>query len=152
MTHRILIADDSKFDVDLCMSALEDFKERIDTVNDGQEALDYLYRIGKYAGRSPGNPAVVLLDLKMPKVDGLDVLRQIKTDPDLQTIPVVALTSSRQQWDIWESFNDGVNAYLVKPVDYDRFIETVRQFGLFWMRHNEPVVAPRVPQRNPDLM
>jgi CheY-like chemotaxis protein len=99
---------------------------------DGEEALDYLYRRGGFAGRDNGNPAVVLLDLKMPKVDGLEVLRQIKADPSLRMIPVVVLTSSREEQDIVESYQLGVNAYMVKPVDFHEFVDAIRELGLFW--------------------
>jgi len=107
-------------------------------VNDGEQALDYLYARGRYAGRPAGNPVVALLDLKMPKVDGLEVLRAIKADPQLRTIPVVMLTSSREEQDVVQSYRLGTNAYVVKPVDFHSFVEAVKQLGTFWTVHNEP--------------
>src|SRR5690606_1682116 len=102
------------------------------------EALDYLYCRGKFAGRSTGLPAVVLLDIKMPKVDGVEVLRQIKNDPVLRVIPVVMLTSSREEKDLFESYRLGANAFVVKPVDFSAFVEAVKQVGAFWAVLNEP--------------
>lgn len=107
-------------------------------VNDGEQALDYLYRRGRYANLPPGNPVLVLLDLKMPKVDGLEVLRTIKADDALRTTPVVMLTSSREEQDIVRSYRLGINAYVVKPVDFHSFIEAVKNLGTFWTLHNEP--------------
>jgi CheY-like chemotaxis protein len=109
-------------------------------VSDGAEALDYLYRRGQYAMRPAGHPAVVLLDLKMPKVDGLEVLRVIKADPQLKSIPVVMLTSSREEPDLLESYQHGVNAYVVKPVDFQEFVQAVATLGMFWAMINEPPV------------
>jgi CheY-like chemotaxis protein len=105
---------------------------------DGAEALDYLYMRGRFAGRANGNPLLMLLDLKMPKVDGLEVLRQVKNDLNLKTIPVVVLTSSKEEQDIIDSYNLGVNAYVVKPVLFERFIEATKQLSLFWVLINEP--------------
>lgn len=107
-------------------------------VGDGEEALDYLYARGRFAGRTDGNPLLVLLDLKMPKVDGLEVLRAIKGDKNLRTLPVVMLTASREEQDVVKSYSLGVNAYVVKPVGFQKFIEAVRQIGAFWTIHNEP--------------
>jgi CheY-like chemotaxis protein len=109
----------------------------VDVVRDGVEALDYLYRRGRYASRQPDTPALVLLDLKMPKVTGLEVLQQIKADPALKMIPVVMLTSSREEGDLIRSYQLGVNAYVVKPVDFPDFIDAVRQIGGFWAVINE---------------
>jgi CheY-like chemotaxis protein len=136
---RILLAEDDPRDCELTLTALErhNLANEVVVTHDGAQALDYLYRRGRYRGRPAGHPVVVLLDLKMPKVDGLEVLRQIKNDPVLKTIPVVVLTSSGQEQDIVESYNLGVNAYLVKPVAFDEFIEVVKQFGLFWVLTNE---------------
>ena len=106
-------------------------------VRDGADALDYLYRRGQFAGRPAGKPALVLLDLKMPKVDGLEVLRQIKGDPALKTIPVVVMTSSREEQDLLNSYQLGVNAYVVKPVQFHEFVDAVKQVGGFWAVINE---------------
>src|SRR5262249_15316846 len=105
---------------------------------DGAEALDYLYSRGKFAGHSNGLPVVILLDLKMPKVDGLEVLRQIRQDPALKHIPVVMITSSREEQDLVTSYRLGVNAYVVKPVDFQKFVDSVKQIGFFWAIINEP--------------
>lgn len=112
-------------------------------VNDGEQALDYLFARGRFEKRAPGNPILVLLDLKMPKVDGLEVLRQIKGDETLRTTPVVMLTSSREEQDIVRSYRLGINAYVVKPVDFHAFIEAVKQLGTFWTIHNEPPPSVR---------
>ena len=138
--QEILLVEDDPRDVELTLAALAEHNlaNKVIVAWDGAEALDYLYRRGKYADRPVGHPAVVLLDLKMPKVDGLEVLRQVKGDPALKTIPVVVLTSSRQDQDIVESYNLGVNAYVVKPVAFDRFVEMVKPLGLFWVLINEP--------------
>jgi CheY-like chemotaxis protein len=136
---RILLAEDSRNDVELTLAALAEYKlaNHIDVVRDGAEALDYLYARGAHAGRASGNPALVLLDLKMPKVDGLEVLRQVKGDPQLRTIPVVMLTSSREEGDLLRSYELGVNAYVVKPVEFGEFMGAVRQLGGFWAVVNE---------------
>jgi CheY-like chemotaxis protein len=107
-------------------------------VRDGADALDYLYRRGEFADRSNGQPAIVLLDLKMPRVDGIDVLRQIKSDPALKMIPVVMMTSSREEQDLLNSYQLGVNAYVVKPVQFHEFVDAVKQVGGFWAVTNEP--------------
>jgi CheY-like chemotaxis protein len=137
--RRILMAEDSANDVELTLAALAEHRlaNQVDVVRDGAEALDYLYRRGAYAQRLNGNPALVLLDLKMPKVTGLEVLRQIKTDPALRTIPVVMLTSSREEGDLVASYQLGVNAYVVKPVEFGDFMGAVRQLGGFWALVNE---------------
>jgi CheY-like chemotaxis protein len=136
---RILLAEDSSNDVELTLTALEQHRlaNGIDVVRDGAEALDYLYSRGAYEGRTTGNPALLLLDLKMPKVDGLEVLRAIKADAALKTIPVVMLTSSREERDLAASYELGVNSYVVKPVDFHEFMEAVRQIGIFWAVVNE---------------
>ena len=138
--RRILLAEDNPKDVELTLTALEahHLANEVVVVNDGAEALDYLYERGKYATRTGNGPAVVLLDLKMPKVDGLDVLRTIKADAKLKTIPVVILTSSREERDLVESYRLGVNAYVVKPVDFQQFIDAVKELGAFWAVLNEP--------------
>jgi CheY-like chemotaxis protein len=137
---RILLAEDSPKDVELTLTALEEHNlaNEVVVVNDGAEALDYLYRRGKFALRADVNPAVVLLDLKMPKVDGLEVLRTIKKDDSLKRIPVVILTSSREEKDLVESYKLGVNAYVVKPVDFQQFVQAVKELGVFWAVINEP--------------
>ena len=136
---KILLAEDDPNDVELILAALADHKlaNEVVVARDGAEALDYLYRRGQFAKRPASQPMVVLLDLKMPKVDGLEVLRQVKSDPDLKTIPIVILTSSREEQDIIESYNLGTNAYIVKPVEFDKFIMAIKQLGLFWVLINE---------------
>lgn len=135
----ILLADDDPKDVELTLIAMDEYKlaNQVVVVSDGAEALDYLYRRGKYAERTEGNPLVVMLDLKMPKVDGLEVLKQVKSNPALKTIPIVILTSSRVEQDIIESYNLGVNAYVVKPVAFEKFLEVVKRISLFWILTNE---------------
>jgi CheY-like chemotaxis protein len=137
---RILLAEDSPQDVEMTLEALSQHHliNEIIVVNDGEQALDYFYARGRFAGRPPGNPVLALLDLKMPKVDGLEVLRVIKQDPRLSTTPIVMLTSSREEQDVIRSYRLGSNAYVVKPVDFHAFIEAVRQLGAFWTIHNEP--------------
>ncbi len=142
---RILLAEDSAQDVELTLNALAEHNigNSVAVARDGAEALDYLYKRGKYAGREQGNPVLLLLDLKMPKVDGLEVLRTVKTDPRLRSIPVVILTSSREEQDLVRSYELGVNAYVVKPVEFDKFLRAVRDLGLFWVLINEPPPAVR---------
>ena len=137
--RRILLAEDSANDIELTLAALADYHvaNHVDVVRDGAEALDYLYRRGAYAGRENAPPALVLLDLKMPKLNGLEVLKEIKTDPALKTIPVVMLTSSREEGDLITSYQLGVNAYVVKPVDFSEFMSAVRHIGGFWAVINE---------------
>jgi CheY-like chemotaxis protein len=136
---RILLAEDNEHDVELTLNALAENRlaNEVLVVRDGAEALDYLYRRGAYRLREEGNPVVLLLDLKMPKVDGLQVLRQIKQDDALRQMPVVMLTSSREESDLVESYRLGVNAYVVKPVEFSRFVEAVRELGVFWAVINE---------------
>jgi len=144
---RIVLAEDNANDVELTLTALRENNvvNEITVVRDGAEALDYLYRRNGYASRVGGNPALLLLDLKMPKVDGIEVLRQVKSDPALRTIPVVVLTSSREEQDLMRTYDLGVNAYVVKPVDFHEFIDAVKLLGGFWAVVNEtpPVAAPR---------
>ena len=137
---RILLAEDSERDVELTLTALEEHNLANDVVvaRDGVEALDYLYQRGQFAGHANSLPAVVLLDLKMPKVDGLEVLRQMRTDPGLKQVPVVMITSSREEQDLVRSYQLGVNAYVVKPVDFQQFVESIKQIGFFWAIINEP--------------
>ncbi len=136
---RILLAEDNPNDVELTLTALAEHNlaNEVVVVRDGEEALDYLYRRGEFRLRQQENPAVVLLDLKMPKVDGLEVLRIIKGDPALKAIPVVVLTSSREEKDLVTSYDLGVNAFVVKPVDFREFVEAVKQLGIFWAVVNE---------------
>jgi CheY-like chemotaxis protein len=135
----ILLAEDNANDLELTLAALRENRvvNEVIVTRDGAEALDYLYRRNKYTDRPTGRPALVLLDLKMPKVDGIEVLRQIKSDPALKTIPVVILTSSREEQDLVRSYNLGVNAYVVKPVDFHEFIDAVKLLGGFWAVVNE---------------
>ncbi len=142
-TGRILLAEDSPNDIELTLSALARHKlaNEVVVVRDGQEALDYLYRRGAFKLRARGNPVVVLLDIKLPKVDGLEVLEQLRSDEQLQTIPVVMLTSSSEERDIVRSYDLGVNAYVVKPVDFHEFVTAICELGLFWAVINQPPPA-----------
>lgn len=135
----ILLVEDNPDDVELALHALKrnNILNPIDVVRDGQEALDYLFHTGKYEGAEHGNPAVILLDLKLPKIDGIEVLRKIKGAERLKKIPVVILTSSKEERDVVESYDLGVNSYIRKPVDFDQFVETVRYIGYYWLLLNE---------------
>ncbi len=136
---RILLVEDNERDVELTLAALEEHNlaNEVVVARDGAEALDYLYQRGKYSDRVDGLPAVVLLDLNMPKVDGMEVLQRMKIDPVLKQVPVVMVTSSRVEQDLVRSYELGVNAYVVKPVDFQKFIESIRQIGFFWAIINE---------------
>jgi len=136
----ILLAEDNPNDVELTLSALRDLNlvNEIVVVNDGRQALDWLTRTGAYAGLPTPVPAVVLLDLKMPKIDGLEVLRQLRQLPAFATTPVVILTSSREESDLAKGYQLGVNAYVVKPVEFEEFVSAVNQLGVFWALLNEP--------------
>lgn len=136
----ILLAEDDPNDVELTLKALEEYNlaNKVAVTHDGEEALDYLYRQGKFKARVNGNPIFVLLDLKMPKVSGLEVLRQMKADEKMKIIPVVVLTSSREAPDLAECYKLGVNAYVVKPVGFQDFIKAVKELGVFWAAINEP--------------
>ena len=138
--RRILLAEDSERDAELTLAALEEYNlaNEVVVVRDGADALDYLYQRGKYSGDAHALPVVVILDLKMPKVDGLEVLRQMRADPKFKHVPVVMLTSSREEQDLVRSYQLGVNAYVVKPVDFQKFVESVKQLGFFWAVINEP--------------
>ena len=137
---RILIVEDDPKDVELTLTALEEYNlaNEVIVTRDGEEALDYLYCRGNFATRTNGNPAVLLLDLKLPKVDGLEVLQQIKSNEKLKMIPVVVLTSSREERDMVASYKLGVNAYVVKPVDFHEFVNAIKELGIFWAVINEP--------------
>jgi DNA-binding response OmpR family regulator len=137
---RILMVEDDPKDVELSLTALEDYNlaNEVVVTRDGEEALDYLYCRGKFAARPDGNPAVLLLDLKLPKVNGLEVLQQIRSDEKLKMIPVVVLTSSHEEKDMVASYKLGVNAYVVKPVDFHEFVNAVKELGVFWAIINEP--------------
>ncbi len=139
-SNKILLAEDNPNDVELAMAAFAELNllNEVVVVNDGVEALDYLTRRDKFSERKPGNPIIVLLDLKMPLIDGLEVLRQMKASTELCHIPVVILTSSREESDLVESYDLGVNGYVVKPVAFEQFLETIRRIGLFWVLTNEP--------------
>jgi CheY-like chemotaxis protein len=143
---KILLAEDNPEDVELTLEALGEINlaNEVAVVEDGVEAMDYLRRQGKWAARHAGLPAVVLLDLKMPRKDGMEVLREIKGDPGLRSVPVVMMTSSKEERDVVESYRLGVNAYVVKPVDFQQFLKSVRQVGLFWALINQ---APSEPGR-----
>jgi CheY-like chemotaxis protein len=140
----ILLAEDNENDVELTLTALRSnhVVNDVVVVRDGAEALDYLYHRGNFASRGSESPALVLLDLKMPKVDGLEVLRQIKGDAALKTIPVVMLTSSREENDLFQTYDLGVNAYVVKPVEFGSFMEAVKVLGQFWAVINEGPPPP----------
>jgi CheY-like chemotaxis protein len=137
---QILLAEDNPNDVELTLLALKEsnLANEVVVVHDGSQALDYLLCDGEFQDRSAENPAVILLDLKMPKVDGLETLRQVRTTESLKQIPVVMLTSSRQESDLVKSYELGVNAYVVKPVGFQEFIQAVKQLGIFWALVNEP--------------
>lgn len=143
----ILLAEDNPNDVELTLSALHSMHlaNDVTVVHDGAETLDYLQRRGAFAGRTSSQPAVVLLDLKMPRVDGLEVLRQMRADPAMVFIPVVILTSSREESDLVRGYQLGANAYVVKPVEFEEFLSAVSQIGVFWALVNEP--PPAAPTR-----
>ena len=139
LAKRILLVEDNPKDIELTLAALEHHRlaNGVVVARDGVEALDYLRCTGKFNGREPDLPVLMLLDLKMPKMDGLEVLRVVKQDSGLRSVPIVVLTSSREEQDIVESYNVGVNAYVVKPVEFEGFLEVVRQLGLFWVVLNQ---------------
>ena len=142
---RILLVEDSVADAELAMRALEEshLANEVLHLRDGVEALDYLYRRGDFADRPEGHPALVLLDLKMPRLDGTEVLRQLKSDPAMRMIPIVIMTSSREEGDLLASYALGVNAYVVKPVNFREFFDAVKQVGSFWGVLNEAPPAGR---------
>lgn len=140
MLKPILLVEDNPNDLDLVLRALSktNLANEVIITRDGEEALDYLHCRGAFATRNRGNPAVVLLDLKLPKVNGLEVLQQIRKDPQLSSLPVVMLTSSNEETDLARSYALGVNAYVVKPVSFKEFMAAVQELGLFWAVLNEP--------------
>jgi CheY-like chemotaxis protein len=135
----ILLVEDNPNDVELTLTALKEahLANEVVVANDGEQALDYLFRRGRYAGRTDPQPAVILLDLKMPKVDGHEVLRQIRADPGLRLTPTVVLTSSREEKDLYECYDKGANSYVVKPVDFEEFVTAISKLGVFWALLNE---------------
>jgi CheY-like chemotaxis protein len=137
---RILLVEDDPRDVELTLTALGEYNlaNEVVVARDGEKALDYLYSRGEFSNRSNDNPAVMLLDLKLPKVDGLQILQQIKSDERLKLIPVVVLTSSQEEKDMIRSYQLGVNAYVVKPVDFHEFVNAVKELGMFWAIINQP--------------
>ncbi|OGW37374.1 MAG: two-component system response regulator [Nitrospirae bacterium GWC2_56_14] len=138
--RNILLVEDNPVDAELTMEALgeHNLANKVEWVRDGEEALDYLYHRGAFKDRQGNDPVVILLDLKLPKVDGLQVLRAIKEDDLLRNIPVVILTSSREEKDLIEGYRLGVNAYVVKPVEFGAFMDAVKELGAFWALINEP--------------
>jgi len=146
----ILFAEDNPRDVELTLEALADHNlaNNVIVVRDGVETMDYLRRKGKYKQRKPGSPAVLLLDIKMPRMDGIEVLRLIRNDNELKMLPVVMLTSSREEQDLIKSYELGVNAYVVKPVDFKDFIEAVKQVGIFWAVINEVPPLGKLSEKN----
>jgi two-component system response regulator len=142
---RILLVEDSMQDAELVIEALGEcnLPNSIVHLRDGAEALDYLHRRGPFAARGHDLPAVVMLDLKMPKVNGLEVLQDMKSDPVLKVVPVVIMTSSREERDLHESYRSGANAYVVKPVQFQEFVEAIRHLGFFWAMLNEPPLECR---------
>ncbi len=144
---RILLAEDNQNDIELTLSALDEYNlaNEVVVVRDGVEVLDYLFRRGQFAEHANSVPAVILLDLKMPRMDGLEALRQLRADPRFKHVPVVMITSSREEQDLVRSYELGVNAYVVKPVDFQKFVECIKQIGFFWAIINEapPGHAPK---------
>jgi CheY-like chemotaxis protein len=148
---RILLAEDNQNDVELTLSALEEYNlaNEVVVVRDGVEVLDYLFERGQFANHPNGTPAVILLDLKMPRMDGLEVLRQLREEPRFKRVPVVMITSSREEQDLVRSYELGVNAYVVKPVDFQKFVECIKQIGFFWALINEPPPSKRGEKEQP---
>ena len=151
MLKPILLVEDNPKDLELTLLALEksNLANDVITVRDGAEALDYLFRRGSYQDRAEGNPAVVLLDLKLPKVDGIQVLEKLKAEPTLQAVPVVMLTTSREEKDLMRSYKLGVNAFVVKPVGFKDFIDAIQDLGVFWAVLNEPPLGSLKPGNRP---
>jgi CheY-like chemotaxis protein len=142
---KILLVEDDPEDVELILAGLEkhELSKNVAVTENGEEALDFLYRRGKFAKRSGGNPLLILLDNKMPLVNGLEVLKAIKVDKYLRTIPVVVLSSSREKSDLANFYGLGANAYVVKPLEFDKFMNALKYLGLFWATINEPPPYPR---------
>lgn len=140
MLKPILLVEDNPKDLELTLLALEkgNLANDVVSVRDGKEAIDYLFRNGPYADRPQGNPSVILLDLKLPKLDGIQVLEKVKAEPALQSVPVVMLTTSREERDLVRSYKLGVNAYVVKPVGFKEFVDAIQELGVFWAVLNEP--------------
>ena len=140
MLKPILLVEDDKRDLELTLIALEksQLANEVIVMRDGEQALEYLRREGAHAERTEGNPAVVLLDLKLPKVTGLEVLQHVRSDPALRAVPIVMLTSSQEEADVLRSYELGVNAYVVKPVAFDQFVTAIADLGVFWAVLNEP--------------
>jgi hypothetical protein len=138
--NSIILAEDSLRDAELILEALKEYQliHSIIHVRDGLDLMDYLFRKGDYASRAPGEPELILLDLKMPKIDGKEALLQIKTHPEFKKIPVVVMTSSREKTDITEVYELGANAYVVKPLEFQDFVEAIRKLGSFWIILNQP--------------
>jgi CheY-like chemotaxis protein len=138
--RRVLLVEDDPKDVELTLAAFgeKNLGNEVDVARDGAEALDYLYRRGNFSSRPQVNPVVILLDLKLPKIDGMQVLKEVKGNDELKTIPVVVLTSSREEQDLVRSYRLGVNAYVVKPVDFHKFVDAVGELGVFWAVINQP--------------
>jgi len=138
--RKILLVEDNPKDVELTLAALEEHNlaNRVVVVHDGVEVLEYLRGEGDYSGNIPEKPVVIMLDIKMPRMDGVELLKVLKKDPELRMIPVVMLTSSRESPDLKTCYELGVNAYVVKPVEFDKFMEVIRQLGIFWVLLNEP--------------
>ena len=147
---RILLVEDSANDAELVLTALAEnhLANEVIVVRDGEEALDYLYRRGVFRMRMEGNPVVIMLDLKLPKIDGLEVLAQLKSHPALKTVPVVVLTSSREEPDLRRCYDLGSNAYVVKPVDFYEFVSAIKGLGLFWAVINQPPPNLLAPARS----
>lgn len=147
----VLLVEDNPSDVELTLHALKknNLSNRLFVVHDGAEALDFIFATGAYASRPMENPKVILLDLKLPKVDGLEVLRRIRHDPRTAEVPVVILSSSREESDLVRGYKLGANSYIVKPVDWEQFTAAVRQIGFYWLLLNEPADAAGLPLRQP---
>lgn len=137
--RRLLLAEDDDNDAELTINALKDYNlaDRIDRVSDGEELLDYLFCKNKYENRDTGIPAVLLLDLKMPKMGGIEALKEIRKIEKFNFLPVVVLTSSKEERDMLDTYKLGINAYVVKPVEFDKFIEAIKHLGCFWTVHNQ---------------
>ncbi len=138
--NHILVIEDSENDLELTLDALTEnnFANKIEVARDGAEALDYVFREGRWKERQTGNPTVILLDLKLPKISGLEVLKKLREDETTKNIPVVILTSSKEEQDIYEGYRLGTNAYVVKPVEFDEFVKAIRSLGVFWALVNQP--------------